>query len=75
MVNVANSISDFTLRLNPSAENIATQANEENLATGGNNRFSSMAGGNVRQSLDTNQLLTQEEEGPSLNNNVIGVEN
>ena len=49
---MANSISDFTLRLNPSAENIATQANEDNLASGGGNRFSNM--GNLRQSLDTN---------------------
>ena len=52
--NVAGSISDFTLRLNPSAENIATQPNEDNLMTGG--RFSNL--GNLRQSMETNQLLT-----------------
>lgn len=55
---MAGSISDFTLRLNPSAENIPTQTNDENTMIGG--RFSNMQG--LRQSLDTNQLLTQDEE-------------
>jgi len=49
-MNVAGSISDFTLRLNPSSENIATQANEDNIMTGG--RISQI--GNLRASLELN---------------------
>jgi len=58
--------------LNPSAENIATQANEENPVTGG--RFSNMTAG-LRQSLDVNQLLTQDEEEEKTNNNNAATRN
>ena len=48
---VTGSISDFTLRMNPSADSIATMPNEE-LVTGSR----------LRQSVEGNMLLTEERD-------------
>ena len=49
---IRSSVTDFTLRVNPSNDNLATQANEE----------LPLAGQALRQSLELNIMPTQEEE-------------
>jgi len=59
---VQASITDFTLRLNPSSDNIQTQANEENASVLDSRARAMMLGGSVRQSVDFNNLLTEEQD-------------